>query len=385
MSRLTEARNALILGQPFFGVLSLRLALQEDPGIETMGVDGVTLSYNPEWVDALPFDELVGVTAHEVMHCAAGHHARRGSRDDKRWNHACDYAINPLLIEAGFKLPDKALVRDEFQGLSAEEIYTRLISESGGGGATPEEKPDNAPQNSSVPDVGGCGSFSDGPGDSVPATAAELSGQAREWEIATMQAAAAAKGAGQLPAAGAYLVDEITAPKVSWRDMLREFITERARTEYSWLPPNRRYIHQGLYLPSRDSKELGEIVVAIDTSGSISDVLLDAFAAEINGIIEDARPSKIHVVYCTTQVTKAESFEPDEAPIAIEANDRGGTAFAPVWDWVAEQGIDPACAVYLTDLDGYGNAFGQDPGFPVLWASTLKTEAPYGEVIKLTL
>lgn len=379
MSRLTEARNNLILGQPFFGVLSLRLALKADPAIETMSVDGVTLSYNPEWADAIAFDELVGVTAHEVMHCAAGHHARREGRDLERWNHACDYAINPLLIEAGFKLPDGALVRADFQGLSAEEIYTRLAGEGGGvQGAGDQQGGDQGDGN-----VGGCGSFTDGPGDGVPATEAELSGQAREWEIATMQAAAAAKGAGALPAAGIWLTEQITAPKVSWQEILREFISERSRSEYSWLPPNRRYIHQGLYLPSRESRELGEIVVAIDTSGSINNEVLDAFAAELNGIIEDVRPKRIHVVYCDTKIHRSETFEPDDAPITMESPGRGGTAFAPVWTWIEEQGLDPACTIYCTDLDS--RAFGAEPPYPVLWCTTWKTEAPFGEIVKLTL
>lgn len=381
MSRITEARNNLILGAPFFGVLSLRLDVKADPGIETMAVDGKTLRYNPEWADALPFDELVGVTAHEVMHCAAGHHARRGARDLERWNTACDYAINPLLIEAGFKLPAEAYVNDAFKGMSAEEIYTRLPADGGGGGAGAGGSGSGGQD--APGDIGGCGSFSDGPGDGVPATEAELSAQAREWEIATVQAAAAAKGAGQMPGAGVWLVEQITAPKVSWRDILREFITERTRTEYSWLPPNRRYVHQGLYLPSRDSRKLGEIVVAVDTSGSVSDEVLKAFAAEVNGIVEDAQPSRIHVVYCDTKVHRAESYEPDDTPIRMEVEGRGGTAFAPVWDWIEENGVEPACAVYLTDLDS--PRFGSEPPYPVLWLSTWKTAAPFGEVIKLTL
>jgi predicted metal-dependent peptidase len=378
MSRITEARNNLILGSPFFGVLSLRLDVKADPGIETMSVDGKTLSYNPEWADALPFDELVGVTAHEVMHCAAGHHARRGARDLERWNKACDYAINPLLIEAGFKLPDGALISDAFKGMSAEEVYTRLPSDEGGGGGG-----DGTGAGGGPGDVGGCGSFRDGPGDGVPATEAELSAQARDWEIATMQVAAAAKGAGQMPGAGVWLVEQITSPKVSWRDILREFITERSRTEYSWLPPNRRYVHQGLYLPSRDSRELGDIVVAVDTSGSVSDEILEAFAAEVNGIVEDARPSRLHVAYCDTKVHRSEVYEPDDTPIKMEVDGRGGTSFHPVWEWIEENGLDPACAVYLTDLDS--PRFGSEPPYPVLWVSTLKTYAPFGEVVRLTL
>jgi predicted metal-dependent peptidase len=376
-NRIIEARNSLVLGQPFFGALSLRLAVQENANIRTMAVDGQTLRFNPEWIDAAPFDEVVGVTAHEVMHCAAAHHARRGARDHGLWNRACDFAINPLLIAAGFRLPAGALVRDDFKGLSAEEIYSRLRQEQ------PESDGDQSddgrqPQD----DFGGCGSIEDGPGESAPATEAELAEQAREWNIATQQAAAAAKAAGDMPGAAAYLVEQNRVPRIRWRDVLREFITQRARSEYSWIRPNRRHIHSGLYLPSRERRQLGEMVVAVDTSGSVSNTVLDAFAAEINAIVADTRPERVHIVYCDAQIRGAESFEPDDAPIPMNATGRGGTRFQPVFDWVAERTIDPVCLVYLTDL--YGPP-AEDPGYPTLWVTIGAAEAPFGEVVKLVL
>jgi len=388
MSRITEARNSLILGQPFFGALSLRLAVAADPAVATMAVDGKTLSYNPEWVEALPFDQLVGVTAHEVMHCAAAHHARRGGRALKRWNKACDYAVNPLLVEAGFTLPPGALNRPDFAGLSAEEIYTRLACEDPGGdsAAAGQDRAGGAAGAGAAGepgDIGGCGSFTDGPGDGVPATEAELSEQAREWEIATMQAAAAAKGAGQLPGAGDWLTRQITRPKISWEEVLREFVTQRATTEYSWARPNRRFIHQGLYLPSRESKRLGEIVVVVDSSGSTWGPMLDAFAAEFNGIVEDMRPERTHVVYWDTRLQGHETFEAEDGPITMAAKGGGGTVFAGVWPWLDQAGLDPECVVFFTDL--VCSRFGTEPAYPVLWCSTLKTAAPFGEVVKLTL
>lgn len=389
MSRITEARNSLILGQPFFGALSLNLAVEASVATETMSVDGKTLRFNPEWAEAIPFDQVVGVTAHEVMHCAAGHHARRGARDPKRWNYACDYAINPMLIEAGFKLPEGCLIRDDFRGLSAEEIYTRLSQEEaeqqkqqpdeGEGDAGGEEENDDTQAGGD--DVGGCGSFEDGPGEGVPATAAELAQQAREWEIATMQAVAAAKAAGQLPGAGEWLVEQIRKPKVNWREILREFVTEAARSEMSWVPPNRRYIHQGLYLPGPSGKQMGEMVVLIDASGSCSGPLQDAFATEFTGIVEDLRPSRVHLIYWDTVLQGHREFDPDDE-LVFEPHGFGGSVFDEVWQYIADQGIAPACLVGLTDL--YVR-FGSAPDYPVLWCSTGGTSAPFGMVVRLQL
>src|SRR5262249_43058959 len=123
--KLTRARTQLVLNQPFFGTLCLRLKLV--PGsVPTMSTDGARILYNPSFVDELKPAELEGVLAHEVSHCALGHHCRRGSRDLKLWNIAADYAINPILLANGFTLPQDVLIDPAFSGLSAEEIYARL-------------------------------------------------------------------------------------------------------------------------------------------------------------------------------------------------------------------------------------------------------------------
>src|SRR4051812_12461222 len=102
--RLLRARVRLLLGQPFFGSLCLRLKL--NPGdVPTMATDGQQILYGAEFVEKLSPEEIEGTLAHEVMHCALGHHCRRGERDAVLWNQACDLAINPLLIANGFTLP----------------------------------------------------------------------------------------------------------------------------------------------------------------------------------------------------------------------------------------------------------------------------------------
>ena len=169
-----------------------------------------------------------------------------------------------------------------------------------------------------------------------------------------------------------------TEAKLDWREVLRRYLSAAARSDYAWTPPNRRYIAQGLYLPSLKSETLGPIVVAVDTSGSIDDGTLAAFSAEIAGILEDAAPECVHVIYCDHAVAGSQLFEPGD-PVALKALGGGGTAFKPVFDWIAEHDIQPACAVYLTDL--HGSAFGPAPDYPVLWVSTGRDEAPFGEVL----
>jgi predicted metal-dependent peptidase len=129
--RIQRARTTLLLDHPFFGTLLFRLGARSRTSIETMATDGVSLFFNPKFVETLSTAELIGTLAHETMHPALQHHTRRGSRNPKRWNMACDYAINPLLVEAGLTLPKDVLLDHRFRGMSAERIYNLLEAEEG--------------------------------------------------------------------------------------------------------------------------------------------------------------------------------------------------------------------------------------------------------------
>src|SRR5437016_8037510 len=130
--KLTRARTQLNLNQPFFGTLCLRLKMVS-ANVPTMITNGTRIAYNPAFVDGLTPAELQGSLAHEVLHCALGHHCRRGTRDPGLWNKAADYAINPIIIKNGLALPDGVLNDPQYTDLSAEEIYSRLLKNGSGG------------------------------------------------------------------------------------------------------------------------------------------------------------------------------------------------------------------------------------------------------------
>jgi Putative metallopeptidase domain len=129
--RIQKARTALLLDHPFFGSLLFRLGGRVTGSIPTMATDGVSLFYNPAFVETLNAAELAGVLAHECMHPALQHHTRRGDRDRKRWNMACDYAINPLPLDAGLTLLKDVLIEHRFRGMSAERIYNLIEEQQG--------------------------------------------------------------------------------------------------------------------------------------------------------------------------------------------------------------------------------------------------------------
>ena len=124
-TKLSAARTRLILDRPFLGALVLRLPIKavKPEHCKSIGTDVRALYYNPEYIKNLTLDQTQFVLAHEALHCALSHFARREHRVKHRWDIACDMAINPLLIKDGLKPPPGVLLKSGFEDMMAEEIY----------------------------------------------------------------------------------------------------------------------------------------------------------------------------------------------------------------------------------------------------------------------
>jgi predicted metal-dependent peptidase len=157
-------------------------------------------------------------------------------------------------------------------------------------------------------------------------------------------------------------------------------LSERAKLDLSYARPKRRFLADDLYLPSFSGNQLGNITVAIDCSGSITQSTLDLFSAELNAIIDDTAPSAIDLIYFDSEVSHAETIPAGE-PVKLTAHGGGGTAFSPIFEHIALSSIAPKCCIVLTDL--YSDDFGQAPDCPVLWASIGADQAPFGEIIQI--
>lgn len=401
--KMVKARAELVMDHPFFGSLALRLKLKEDRTCQTAWSDGQVLAFNPAYIELLPLAKVKGMQGHEVMHLACQHHTRRKGRDYRLWNTACDYAINWLLLEAGFELPEGFFDDSAYHNKSVDEIYSVLLKkrEEHNGGAEGQEqgqeleegadrkqdrdltereqsqdygrKDEENNDESLHGDPGKSGEVRDHTGGPAAITSEE-----KDWRIALGQALAM----GDLPAGLERLLGHLMNPRLDWKTILRRFIDASTRNDYSWLPPNRRYVYMGLHLPSLRSQELPEIVLAIDTSGSLSEGELTQFAAEASAILEDYN-TKINVVYCDARLAGTETYERWDLPLQLSPRGGGGTDFRPPFEWVEEQGKQPACLIYLTDLEC--NRYPEEPVYPVLWAriGNRGTHPPFGEVIEI--
>lgn len=354
-TRITKVRTKFLLKQPFFGHLGLKLLLKESTELPTMATDGYHLAFNSEFVDTLDDEELQGVLAHEILHCAFLHHTRRGNRDPKRWNVAADLAINLLLIdEFGFTLPKDRLYDKQYTKLSAEEIYNRL------------------PIDQEMPDWG---TFSDCEESPEKGTIAEQEG---DWIIATKCAAESAKAIGQVSGTITGLIDAAQA-RVNWKEQLQRIMCGHAATNYNWYPPHQQYLQRKLHVPTLSEPSLGRLVFAIDTSGSVSNAELAMFIGELQHVIGNLHFEQITVIQCDTNIKNVEVLEStDDLPCDVYG--RGGTEFKPVFDYCNEHGTD--ALIYFTDMEAH---FPDEPSYPVFWARTRNHDAPYGEHIDVYL
>ena len=407
--KLAAARTRLVLERPFLGSLVMHLALKavEAPWCPTFATDGRGFFFRPSFVDTLDFQETQFILAHEALHCAAGHFARRMHRTQRRWDAATDYAANMLLVDEGLKAPPGALLDARFAGMSAEEIYRLLppdcvhatldrhIADGCGGTqdrsasmnsqAAASEVRAGAPAfvtaSDDWDDAGNERRSSGGVEASQPALLpAEREQLARVWQSRVALAEQHARQAGRLSSSCRRVAREAVNPRLSWRALLARYMCTFARNDYTYRRPSRR--DGDALMPSLLGEAI-DVVVALDTSGSLTDEDLAEFAAELNALKVELH-GRVALLACDETLDERGpwQFEPWD-PIRLPADLRGGggTSFVPVFDWVDRERFRTDVLVYFTDGEG---AFPPSaPEYPVLWVVKGRAAVPWGERIQL--
>jgi len=372
----------LILDFPFYATLVLHLQRVVAWDIPTMATDGKRLYYNPSFVTQLPRAELLGVLCHEGCHVANLHCLRREGRDPSAWNIACDHVVNYLVAElARLKLPQGCIppIND-----TPERLYKQPPPCPQCGGQNGQHNPGCSKPG---PDYG-CG----GVMDAIDEQGKPLTGAAKQEAIAdtklrVKRALNAAKAAGKLPAGMERHFDDVLAPVLPWRELLARFISDVTRDDYSWRQPNRRYMaSHDVYLPSARMPRVARIIFAVDTSGSMTDALIQKAVAEVNGCLQAAASmgrATLTVAWCDTEL-----HEQDIENVAqCRPKGGGGTSYVEVIDHYRKE--DVVAVIYLTD--GYCSDFTREqesPDYAVLWllieGHNDSFAPPWGEVIEMT-
>ena len=216
----------------------------------------------------------------------------------------------------------------------------------------------------------------------------DVSPEEQAWDEAMHQALNLAKAQGKAPGAVEETIQGAHHSTLDWRSLLRRYMTDAAARDYSWSVPNRRFIDSGLYLPSIRSEGMGTLAIIIDTSGSVDSDALAAFWSEVREVAAEIEPERIVVLQVDAAVQDEQEYAPGELPEQIVVKGRWGTDFRPGFEWLDEQGIQPAVCLYFTDMDcdRYPEA---EPSYDVIWCDWADGDGlscrppPWGEHIRI--
>ena len=251
--KVSKAKALLILDHPFFGTAVSRRPIKYGNEVSTAGMTATgQMLLNPAWVEPLTVKEIMFLLAHEAMHYMLAHALRRKHRNHNAWNVACDKVINDTLIDAGVgDFIDGGVTLTDGRNYASEELYDEADDDCDGG--IGKDVGDATDENGQVLD---------------DAQMKQLEAQSK---IEAIQSAKLAKQAGKLPSSIERIVDEMVNVITPWHEKLERYMTSKVKDGYSWNRPNRRFVGQGIYLPGYDYvPRMGEIVLAVDTSGSLS-------------------------------------------------------------------------------------------------------------------
>lgn len=369
-----KARTQMLLKYPFFGSLALFLQPREDPSTPTMRTEGFDLLYHDNFVQGLVktggITMLMGTLVHEVMHAALQHIWRRGTRDRELWDMACDYVVNHIVKEQGLKLPPGVFIADRFKGMTADAVYNILLQElppksqdeAGKGSPSGQSGPDKSRQDKKpdgrlLDDHSRWGKNKSGQDESTDSNA-----EASTWKMRVAQAAQDAQQRGHLLGGMKQIIYNILYPKLDWKQALASFV-QPTRSDYTFIPPDRRFDY--VFLPEFGSEGLEEVVVAIDTSGSVWR-FYKQFISEMVSIVYSYPEFKGYIAHCDAAVQLFQELDPDNIP--MQSKGSGGTNFRPLFQEIEKRGINPSLMVFLTD--GEATLPKDPPHYPVLWVLT---------------
>lgn len=391
--------TTMVLRHPFFSTCILNLDVKPAP-CGTACTDGTVLLYDPAFINPLPKEEVSGLLAHEIMHVVLLHPFRlkKGYHDPHLSNVAMDYEINGYLDdynkeyaaanrgETPFPLPKGALIDHQYDGMAWEQIYEKLKQNPPPpppkGPGQPGQPGDGPPQPGDFGKVTAPGEAGD-PDDGKDGQGNPRSAKGEmDWQSIVAKAEAVAKMMGNLPGRFAASLDKLRRPEIPWAEYLTRYFDSHSSDDYDARKPDRRYTGDDIYLPTLHSECMGEIVIAIDTSGSVYGELFQKFMGEVDDVLARLRPAKTTLLQCDTAITDVREYRPgDRVGVDFQMKGGGGTDFRPVFDWIEKSNATPRVLVFFTD--GYGSYPARQPGYDVLWVDYGNYEKyPFGDVIR---
>jgi len=388
MKSIEDIRASLIVRFPLMTKTLLSLPF-EDKKVDTLETDGKVVKYNPDFFYAYKPTVQEYFMMHEVAHVFLGHHLRiHPEMDFEDANLAMDYAVNDLLHDAKFHLPEGVAYKYKYRGLAFEEIYDLVHVD--------KNENFNAQSNGIVKPSPDLSEDGEGSGEGIDCDDQLPSSQnteAKRQELidqhnqGMQEALQSAMMMGALSKELQDLFKKLLKPQINWEDAFAELLIKATdREDYTFSRPNKRY-DSDFIMPSLYSEKAHNPFIVIDSSGSVGRELKAKLASDVMRLIEDIQPDEVTVVSCDAQMhlSSMQKFENGDTPDKINIVGGGGTDFRPPFEYLEKIGEEPDVLVYLTD--GYCSRFPKAPSYPVIWCvwqDRHPFNPPFGEVIVIS-
>ena len=371
--KISQAKARLLVNNPYFGMLASKLELIVNDNIEAFVSNGVKVEYREEYLDGLELGELEFIFANGAMHASLAHDKRKNNRSGWLWQMATDMAINDMLVENGMTLPYGAQYRKRFAGMYAEEIYAQLKDDI----LRDEENLEYEADDSDDVEPN-----SDKKEELTEQTPQQLQEEILHEQLLAEEAISLLESEfkkGEAPLHIERFFSLEYEGKIDWRDELRNAIDKYFRDDYTLLPPSKKLLYTGIYLPSTISQTF-RLVIVIDSSGSVDEELLNTFLGEVNFLMSLVTNYQIELLVCDDKVHSHKTFYSGES-LDVSLKGGGGTSFKPAFTFVEENFDDVKLLLYFTDLDGKFPS--EVPNYDVKWVSSQIKKIPFGSIIEL--
>jgi len=362
--KISKAKAKLLVDKPFLGTLASRLELIKNDNIQAFSSDGVKFEYNDDFINESSLEELEFTFANGAMHASMAYDNRQGNRSNWLWQLSCDYAINDMLVQSGMHRPNPAHYSKRFTNMYVEEIYAELRADV--------NKINEDILDDSYKEV-------NKNNDDTKQSSSEQTLNEQLFKEFASSVLDTYEKKGELPQTLERFFKLNSQTKIDWRDELRNALDRFAKDDYVSMPPNKKFLSQGIYLPSLHS-ETFNLVIAIDSSASIDEKLLEEFLSEVNSLMLTIAKYKIDLLVCDDKLRIHRKFLSGES-LDVDLVGGGATDFNPVFEFIDSELNDTRLLLYFTDLDGCFPK--NEPNFEVKWVSKNNLEIPFGEIIQI--
>ena len=389
--KIVRAKVHLQTESPFFAYLVMNLKVKKLNEIESMGVSRQgDLVYNSKWVDNLSENQLKGVLSHEVLHLVLEHFERGENKEHEIYNIASDLVINNILVNSRFELPSGLvpygnrfksenlnIYIEDLHKKSADEVYNELLKQ------LPKKSEKEIKILSDMRfdkhDYGKKGKNSEG------ISKSESTKLKKKWNKILSEASVYAKQQGNIPSGMDRIIEVMLNEKISWKSILYKYITRELPFDYSYNRPSKRSVATGIFMPSILRENI-EVVISIDTSGSIAQTELSEFLNEIVNISKSFNNINMKLIVCDSEIKEVYDIRNGsiDTILNLKILGGGGTSHIPIYEYVKEH--LPNTRFIINFTDGF-TSFPSDESVKTIWVITKngcnEERLPFGEVIKL--